>query len=120
MNSSVRVRFAPSPTGHLHIGSLRAALFNWLFAQHYKGSFLVRIEDTDLVRSLPEFTESILQSLAWAALEPDEPIVIQSERLAEHTKVIASLLAQGKAYRCFCPSNQAASSDDYFKYDGKC
>jgi glutamyl-tRNA synthetase len=120
MDSSVRVRFAPSPTGHLHIGSLRAALFNWLFARHNKGSFLVRIEDTDLVRSLPEFTESILQSLAWAAIEPDEPIVIQSSRLAEHTKVIESLLAQGKAYRCFCACNQAGSSDDYFKYDGRC
>ena len=120
MDSSVRVRFAPSPTGHLHIGSLRAALFNWLFARHNKGTFLVRVEDTDLVRSLPEFTQSILESLAWASIEPDEPIVIQSSRLEQHKKVIESLLEQGKAYRCFCPCNQAGSSDEYFKYDGRC
>lgn len=98
-NKSVRVRFAPSPTGYLHIGSLRTALFNWLFARHHNGTFLVRIEDTDIERSKVEYTDSILQDLKWMDLQADEPIVIQSERFPEHAKLIELLLAQGKAYK---------------------
>ena len=90
-NSQIRVRMAPSPTGHLHIGSLRVTLFNWLFAKHNNGKFLIRIEDTDVERSKPEYTESIIKSLKWVNIEGDEPIVIQSERLARH-KEIANLL----------------------------
>ena len=129
-NSSqlVRVRFAPSPTGHLHIGGLRAALFNWLFARHNGGKFLLRIEDTDLVRSTQEYTDSILSSFKWAGITPDEPIVIQSQRIAEHKKVIERLLEQGAMYRCFCSQDELetrltkiqGSEGLVTKYDGKC
>ena len=73
----IRVRFAPSPTGHLHIGSLRTALFNWLFARHNNGIFLVRIEDTDLARSKEEYVNSILNSLNWVGIQADETLIIQ-------------------------------------------
>ena len=79
--NKIRVRFAPSPTGHLHIGSVRASMFNWLFAKHSKGLFLVRIEDTDVQRSKPEYVESILNSLKWLNMESDEPILYQSSRI---------------------------------------
>lgn len=98
-NRPVRVRFAPSPTGYLHIGSLRTALFNWLFARHHNGTFLVRIEDTDIERSKPEYTHAIIHDLKWMDLQPDEPIVIQSHRFPEHAKLIELLLQQGKAYK---------------------
>jgi glutamyl-tRNA synthetase len=98
-NHSCRVRFAPSPTGNLHIGGLRAALFNWLFAHHNGGTFLLRIEDTDIERSKPEYTQSILQALEWVHIASDEPIVIQSERIREHHRMIDQLLMQGKAYK---------------------
>src|SRR2546428_13772726 len=94
--NTVRVRFAPSPTGHLHIGGLRTALFNWLFARHHKGAFLMRIEDTDTQRSKQEYTDAILAAFAWVAIEPDEPIVIQSARLKEHQAVAQKLLQEGK------------------------
>ncbi len=98
-NKAVRVRFAPSPTGHLHIGSLRTALFNWLFARHHDGIFLVRIEDTDTERSKPEYTDAIIQALDWMGLAADEQVVYQSARFGEHTKLIDQLIAQGKAYK---------------------
>lgn len=116
----VRVRFAPSPTGHLHIGSLRVALFNWLFARHNKGTYLLRIEDTDLERSLPAFTTSIISSLKVVNLLPEEPIIIQSERIEEHKRLIARLIEQGKAYYCYCPANVHEHEEQYFKYDGRC
>lgn len=120
MTQKIRVRFAPSPTGYLHIGSLRTALFNWLFARHNNGAFLMRIEDTDRQRSFQEFTDSIMQGLAWTEIASDEPLVIQSQNLAYHKKLIAQLLDAGKAYRCFCESNPMASEETYFKYDGRC
>ncbi len=95
----VRVRFAPSPTGFLHIGSARSALFNWLFAHHEKGSFLLRIEDTDKARSKDEFLEEILESLKWLGMEPDEPLVFQSERLDLYKKTAERLLKEDKAYK---------------------
>lgn len=119
----VRVRFAPSPTGHLHIGGLRTALFNWLFARHYNGSFLIRIEDTDLERSKQEYTDSILESFAWVNISSDEPIVIQSERINEHKKVIDQLLKEDKAYRCYCTAHEkseTAADGGYTKYPGTC
>lgn len=97
----VRVRFAPSPTGYLHIGSFRTALFNWLFARHHKGIFLVRIEDTDIERSKPEYTKAIEDALQWINIQADEPVVIQSERYSEHNKLIERLLAEGKVYKDF-------------------
>jgi glutamyl-tRNA synthetase len=121
----IRVRFAPSPTGHLHLGGLRAVIFNWLFARHHQGKFLLRIEDTDRTRSKQEYTDSILSSLQWLAIDYDEELVIQSERLPEHTAVINSLLAQGKAYACFCSAQDADEHHDdeqtmHRKYDGTC
>jgi glutamyl-tRNA synthetase len=125
---TVRVRYAPSPTGHLHVGSLRTALYNWLFAKHHNGTFLVRIEDTDQERSLPEYTESILQALHWASLEPDEVPIIQSDRIEAHRKVAHKLLQEGLAYRCYCTQDQlvqrlgasAAQEGGYAFYDGFC
>src|SRR5579863_7561868 len=100
--NTVRVRFAPSPTGHLHIGGLRAALFNWLFARHCGGAFLLRIEDTDLERSTQEYRDSILNSFVWTGLAHDEEVVTQSERILAHQKVAQQLVDAKKAYRCFC------------------
>lgn len=125
--SQVRVRFAPSPTGHLHIGGLRTALFNWLFARHHGGAFLLRIEDTDVERSTLEYRDSIIQSFAWTKLEYDEEIVTQSERMAEHQKVAQQLIDAGKAYRCFCSPEQLLArygrehAENFFvTYDGYC
>jgi len=94
----VRVRFAPSPTGFLHVGSARTALFNWLFARHEGGEFLLRIEDTDAVRSKPEFLEEILDSLRWLGLNWDGELTFQSKRLEIYRKVADQLLKQGSAY----------------------
>jgi glutamyl-tRNA synthetase len=124
---SVRLRFAPSPTGHLHIGGLRTAIFNWLFARHHGGQFLVRIEDTDIERSRQEYTHSILESLEWMGLTSDEPIVIQSERASEHARVLEYLIQEGKAYRCYCTPEHvkerlraAGQSDEFVQYDRYC
>ena len=122
-SSNVRVRFAPSPTGHLHIGSLRTALFNWLFARHNGGIFLVRIEDTDLERSTQEYVTSIMRALDWVDLQPDEPVVIQSQRLQEHERVLKKLLKEGSAYKCFCTQediSKRAGDSAFIKYDGLC
>ncbi len=100
---TVRVRFAPSPTGYLHIGSARTALFNFLYARHTGGKFLLRIEDTDLARSTEESTRSILDGLAWLELDHDEEIVFQSDNAAKHRATAKKLLEQGKAYRDFTP-----------------
>mgnify|MGYP000253235119 CR=1 FL=1 len=95
---TVRVRFAPSPTGHLHIGGVRTALFNWLFARHHQGTYVVRIEDTDRVRSTQEAEASQLASLAWLGLSSDEEPVRQSERFARHKEVVEQLRATGRVY----------------------
>lgn len=100
---TVRVRFAPSPTGYLHIGSARTALFNYLYARHVGGKFLLRIEDTDLARSTEESTRSILDGLAWLELDHDEEIVFQSDNADKHRAAAKKLLAEGKAYRDFTP-----------------
>jgi len=123
----IRVRFAPSPTGNLHIGGLRTALFNWLFARHNKGAFLLRIEDTDLERSKPEYTQVIVDAFAWVGIASDEPLVIQSERFGEHARIIQELLKTGKAYKCYCTQEEVAlrhevrhAGDPYVRYDGHC
>ena len=105
---TVRVRFAPSPTGYLHVGATRAALFNYLFARQKGGKFLLRIEDTDLARSTDESTRSILEGLAWIGLEPDEEIVFQSNNADKHRAAANQLLEQGKAYRDFTPKAEKA------------
>lgn len=96
---SIRVRFAPSPTGNLHIGSVRTALFNFLFARHHKGQFLIRIEDTDQERSKKEYEQDILTGLQWLGMQSDEPLVYQASRIDIHKKYIEKLLAEGKAYK---------------------
>jgi glutamyl-tRNA synthetase len=100
--ASVRTRFAPSPTGHLHIGNARAALFTVLFARQQGGSFILRIDDTDRQRFAPEFLTDILEVLKWLGLTWDEGPYFQSERLALYRERIQELLQQDKAYRCYC------------------
>ncbi|HWC73446.1 MAG TPA: glutamate--tRNA ligase [Gemmatimonadales bacterium] len=95
---TIRVRFAPSPTGYLHVGGARTALFNWLFARHEGGKFLLRIEDTDKARSTEEHTKVILDGLSWLGLDWDEPPIFQGARLARHQQVADQLLKQGNAY----------------------
>ncbi len=98
---TVRTRFAPSPTGMLHIGGARTALFNYLYARHHGGQFLLRVEDTDRERSTEAATQMILQGLAWLGITPDEAPVFQSTRQARHTEVAVQMLARGEAYRCY-------------------
>src|SRR6476646_3489826 len=103
---TVRVRFAPSPTGYLHIGAARTALFNWLYARHVGGKFLLRIEDTDLQRSTEESTRSIIEGLQWIGLDYDEQLVFQSDNAQKHRDAAYRLLEEGKAYRDFTPRKQ--------------
>lgn len=96
---SARVRFAPSPTGHVHIGNIRAAIFNWLFARHEGGKFLLRIEDTDLERCTPEAVRTILDAMSWLGLDYDEPPVYQSTQQKAHIEAAERLLSKGAAYK---------------------
>ena len=123
----VRTRFAPSPTGHLHIGSARTALFNWLFSRHHGGVFILRIEDTDKARSTEESTRSIFKALEWLGLNWDEGPFYQSQRTHIFREHLEILIAQGKAYRCYCDPDEleekrklALSQEKKPKYDGKC
>ena len=99
-------RFAPSPTGHLHLGGARTALFAWLHAKASNGKFLIRFEDTDKERSKDEYVKSILSSLSWLGIEPDEPPIFQSKKEAVHQKVALQLLNSGQAYSCDCTPEQ--------------
>jgi len=122
---SIVVRFAPSPTGFLHIGGARTALFNWLFARHHGGKFLLRIEDTDRVRSTPEAVSAIIDGLDWFGLGWDGEIVHQSSRAARHADVARQLLAAGHAYYCYCTAaeletmrERARAEKRSVRYDG--
>jgi glutamyl-tRNA synthetase len=106
-----RVRFAPSPTGYLHIGGARTALFNWLFALQTGGSFVLRIEDTDTARSSSEMVDGILEGMTWLGLEWDEGPFFQSQRLDLYKSVCRQLETEGKAYRCFCKQLEAGKKD---------
>ena len=108
---TVRVRFAPSPTGYLHIGAARSALFNWLYARKVGGKFLLRIEDTDLQRSTEESTRSIIEGLEWLGLDYDESLVFQSANAPQHRAAANRLLEEGKAYRDFTPKEQRDDED---------
>jgi glutamyl-tRNA synthetase len=101
MTSEVRTRFAPSPTGFLHIGGARTALFSWAYARHHGGSFILRIEDTDVARSTPEAVKAILDGMAWLGLEADEGPFYQMQRMDRYKAVIQSLLEKGRAYPCY-------------------
>ena len=103
---TVRTRFAPSPTGFLHIGGLRTALFCWLYARRHAGTFVLRIEDTDLERSTPEAIQQILDGLEWAGLIHDEGPFYQTKRFDRYKDVIEELVASGKAYRCYCSKEE--------------
>eukprot|EP01036_Dinobryon_divergens_P018110 gene18110-biopygen15961 len=98
-NRPVRTRIAPSPTGMMHIGTARTALFNWLFARHTRGKFLVRVEDTDRERSTETAVQVIFDGLTWLGMEADEPPVFQFARADRHRQVVDELLARGQAYR---------------------
>ncbi len=125
--STVRVRFAPSPTGHLHIGGARTALFNYLYARHTGGVFILRIEDTDRERSRDEYTEAILASMTWMGMEWDEGPLFQSKRDDLYQAGIERLIAEGKAYRCYCSPEEleekrklAEERKQKPMYDGTC
>lgn len=127
MNNSIRVRFAPSPTGHLHIGGVRTALFNYLFARHNKGTFILRIEDTDSTRSTEESIQQIIEGLKWVGIEWDEGPFRQTERKEIYQSYIERLLKDGKAYRCYCTQEEleemrkkAMASGEKPKYNRKC
>ena len=119
-------RFAPSPTGFLHIGGARTALFNWLFARHHGGRFLLRVEDTDRKRSTEEAKAAIIDGLAWLGLDHDGDIVYQSQRAERHAQAARELLAAGKAYRCYCTPEEleemraaARAAGRPMRYDGR-
>jgi glutamyl-tRNA synthetase len=123
---TVRTRFAPSPTGFLHIGGLRTALFCWLYARRHSGHCVLRIEDTDLERSTPEAIQQILDGMEWAGLDPDEGPFFQTKRFGRYKEVIEELLASGKAYRCYCSKEeleqmraQQVARGEKPRYDGR-
>ncbi len=127
MNETPRVRFAPSPTGFLHVGGARTALFNWLYARHHDGVFILRIEDTDLERSSQEMVDAITDGLGWLGIDWDEGPVFQGERVAQHIEAAMKMAASGKAYRCFCDPEQleaerleAREKGESWRYDGVC
>jgi glutamyl-tRNA synthetase len=126
-DASVRVRFAPSPTGYLHVGGARTALFNWLFARHHGGVFVLRIEDTDRERSSAAMTDAILDGLRWLGLDWDEGPFHQADGVVRHRGDALRLLADGHAYRCFCTSEQLAErrhaaeqAGGAYRYDRRC
>ena len=123
---TIRTRFAPSPTGLLHIGGARTALFNFLYSRHHNGAFLLRVEDTDRERSTDEATRVILEGLDWLGLDRDGQTVFQSTRAARHAEVARELLAAGKAYYCYCTAEelrqmreQAVAEKRSPRYDGR-
>jgi len=125
-SGQVVTRFAPSPTGFLHIGGARTALFNWLYARHHGGKALLRIEDTDRKRSTPEAIDAILDGLAWLGLEWDDDVVFQSERGARHVEVAEQLLTSGHAYKCYATTEELEemraaqrAAKQPLRYDGR-
>ncbi|WP_428101684.1 glutamate--tRNA ligase [Candidatus Rariloculus sp.] len=124
---TVRTRFAPSPTGHLHIGSVRTALYAWLLARHHGGEYILRIEDTDRERSTQEAIDAILDGLSWLGIDADEGPVYQSRRFDRHAEVLQRLLDQDLAYRCYCSREEidamraeAQAKGLKPRYDGRC
>ncbi len=127
MTSNVRVRFAPSPTGYLHVGGARTALYNWLFAKKHNGKFILRIEDTDQVRSTDEATQAILDGMSWIGLSWDEGPFYQTKRMDLYKNFAQQLLDEGKAFHCYCSSEELSAmrkeqeaNKQAPKYNGKC
>ncbi|WP_065106711.1 glutamate--tRNA ligase, partial [Wolbachia endosymbiont of Nomada ferruginata] len=112
-------RFAPSPTGFLHIGGARTALFNWLYAKHHGGRFLLRIEDTDRKRSTKEAIDAIIEGLRWLGVSYDGEIVYQSKRIERHKEVANLLVEKGRAYHCYCPEDEVAEKKIKAREEGK-
>ncbi|WP_120501119.1 glutamate--tRNA ligase [Roseovarius sp. EL26] len=119
MSQKVVTRFAPSPTGYLHIGGARTALFNWLYARGRGGTFLLRIEDTDRARSTPEATQAIMDGLSWLGLDHDGDVISQFERAPRHAEVANQLLAEGKAYKCFATQEEIQEFRDTARAEGR-
>ncbi len=124
---TVRTRFAPSPTGVLHLGSVRTALFSWLYAKRHDGKFILRIEDTDRERSTRENVDAIFEGMSWLGLESDEGPYYQSKRFDRYREVIDSWLAEGKAYHCYCSKEELdalrerqMAAGERVRYDGRC
>ena len=124
---TVRTRFAPSPTGVLHLGSVRTALFCWLYARHHGGQFILRIEDTDKERSTKENVDAILEGMAWLGLDADEGPFFQSHRFDRYREVIDIWLEQGRAYHCYCSKaelevlrEKQMAAGERVRYDGRC
>lgn len=115
----VVTRFAPSPTGFLHIGGARTALFNWLFTRHHGGEFRIRVEDTDRKRSTPEAVEAIFDGLNWLGLNADNDVVFQYENRERHAEVAHQLLKEGKAYKCYCSKEELANMREKAKAEGR-
>jgi glutamyl-tRNA synthetase len=127
MTEKVRVRFAPAPTGYLHVGVARTALFNWLYARRKGGQFVLRIEDTDAEKSSEEMVRAITEGLTWLGITWDEGPYFQSERLKGHKEIVGALLEQGRAYRCFCSKDaieaerkSALDRGETYTYSGRC
>ncbi len=127
MEKTVRTRFAPSPTGYLHIGGARTALFNWLYTRHHGGTFILRIEDTDQVRSTDESTKAILDAMTWLGMTWDEGPYFQASRVQLHREEVERLIREGKAYCCVCTPEEleekrkrALAEGRKPKYDGAC
>ena len=116
---TVVTRFAPSPTGFLHVGGARTALFNWLFARHHQGKFLLRIEDTDRARSTAEAVQAIFDGLTWLDLAHDDAVVYQSQGAQRHAEIAHQLLAAGKAYRCWCTPVELAEMREKARAEGR-
>ena len=127
MTNKVKTRFAPSPTGYLHIGGIRTALFAWLYARRHKGEFALRIEDTDRERSTAAAVNVILEGMAWLGLDHDRDVVYQSGRTEIYKNALQRLLDEGRAYHCYCTKEEleamrreAMSKGEKPRYNGKC
>src|SRR4051794_14772174 len=112
MTRTVRTRIAPSPTGFLHLGTARTALYSWAYARHHGGAFVLRIEDTDVARSTQDSVEQILASMRWLGLDHDEGPIYQMQRLDRYREVAERLIADGRAYRCWCTPAQLDAMRD--------
>ena len=126
MSQVVRTRFAPSPTGYLHIGGARTALFSWAYARRHGGQFILRIEDTDVARSTPEAVQAILDGMKWLDLGHDEGPFYQMQRMDRYKAVIAQMLEQGHAYRCYTTPEELdalrerqRANNEKPRYDGR-
>ncbi len=124
---SIVTRFAPSPTGYLHVGGARTALYSWLYAKRHNGKFILRIEDTDLERSTPEAVQAILDGMSWLGMEGDGEVFYQTKRFDTYKKYVQQLLDEGKAYKCYCSKERLEAlreeqekNGERTKYDGKC